>query len=182
MDRSVGCNENRSRLMNIEKVLLQAHSKAQCDKIVRYIGNDKKRFAGLMQLFFTGEYKVRQWAGWPMSYCVQKHPELILPYFKKMLAMMHKPGEHEAVNRSIVRLLQYVDIPKKFQGEIMNTCFEFVASNDTAIAIKAFSLTILQNLSKDYPEILPELKLIIEERWPHETAAFKSRARKILKI
>jgi hypothetical protein len=49
------------------------------------------------------------------------------------------------------------------------------------VAIKAFALTVLQNLSAVYPDIKPELKLIIEERWPHETAAFHSRARKILK-
>jgi hypothetical protein len=32
---------------------------------------------------------------------------------------------------------------------------------------------------KDYPGIKQELKLIIEERWPYETAAFRSRAKKI---
>jgi hypothetical protein len=167
--------------MNIEHTLMKAHSKVQCDKVVRYVGNDKKRFAELMQLFFKGEYRVTQRAGWPMSYCVKNHPALIQPYFKKMLAKMHTPGVHDAVKRNIVRLLQYVDIPEKFRGEVMNTCFELIAANDTAIAIKAFSLTILQNMSKDYPEILPELKLIIEERWPHETAAFRSRAKKIIR-
>jgi hypothetical protein len=62
----------------------------------------------------------------------------------------------------------------------MNICFEFIASNDTAVAIKAFALTVLQHLSKEYPDIKAELKLVIEERWPYETAAFRSRARKIL--
>jgi hypothetical protein len=63
----------------------------------------------------------------------------------------------------------------------MNTCFDFVADHETLPAIKAFSLTILENLSAVYPDIKAELKLVIEERWPHETAAFKSRAKKILK-
>ena len=63
----------------------------------------------------------------------------------------------------------------------MTICFNYIQSNDIAVAIKAFSLTVLQNLSKDYPEILHELKTIIDERWEHETMAFKSRAKKILK-
>ncbi|MBS1670911.1 MAG: hypothetical protein JST94_05595 [Bacteroidetes bacterium] len=62
----------------------------------------------------------------------------------------------------------------------MNACFNFIETPATPVAIKAFSLTILQKLSLQYPEIKQELKLIIEERWEHETAAFKSRARKIL--
>jgi len=63
----------------------------------------------------------------------------------------------------------------------MNSCFSFIESVSTPVAIKAFSLTTLYNLSKSYPEIKNELKLIIEERWDDETAAFKSRGRRILK-
>jgi hypothetical protein len=166
--------------MNIEEVLLEEHSKAQCDKIVRYIGSNKERFAQLMKLFFKGEYRVTQRAAWPMSYCVRKHPELIKPYFKRLLDNLEKPGLHDAILRNTVRLMQDVDIPEIHHGRVMTICFNFIQSNDTAVAIKAFSLTILQNLSKKYPEILPELKTIIEERWEHETAAFRSRAKKII--
>jgi len=77
--------------------------------------------------------------------------------------------------------LQDVEIPEKFHGQVMTLCFDFIQSNETAVAIKAFSLRILKNLSKQYPEIKSEIKTIIEERWEHETAAFKSRAKDFLK-
>ena len=166
--------------MNIEDALLKEHSKAQCDKIVKYIGNNKERFAELMKLFFKGEYRVTQRAAWPMSYCVRKHPQLINPYFKRLLDNLEKPGLHDAILRNTVRLLQDADIPETHHGRVMTICFNFIQSNDTAVAIKAFSLSILHNLSKKYPEILPVLKTIIEERWEHETAAFRSRAKKIV--
>ena len=82
--------------------------------------------------------------------------------------------------RNAVRVLQELTIPQKFQGEVMDACFHFLEEPETPVAIKAFSLTTLFNLSTLYPEIKPELALIIEERGPHETAAFRSRARKIL--
>lgn len=82
---------------------------------------------------------------------------------------------------AILRLLQAIVIPKRLHGEIMSLCFDYVASPDEPVAIKAFSLTILQNLSKQYPEIKQELKTIIEDRWDHESVAFKSRAKRILK-
>jgi hypothetical protein len=63
----------------------------------------------------------------------------------------------------------------------MNTCFEFLQSAETPIAVKAFSLTILGNLAAEYPEIRGELKLIIEEQWEHATPAIRSRAKRILK-
>jgi hypothetical protein len=167
--------------MDLLKAIEKEHTKTQCEKIVRYVGGDKERFAELMKWFLKGEYRVTQRAGWPLSICVEKHPELIIPYYKQLLPLLKKPGVHNAVVRNIVRLLQYVAIPKRYHGEIMNTCFEFVADPETLPAIKAFSLSILENLSVQYPDIKPELKLIIEERWPYESPAFKSRARKILK-
>jgi hypothetical protein len=167
--------------MDLLKAIEKEHSKIQCEKIVRYVGGDKDRFGELMQLFLKGEYRVTQRAGWPLAICVENHPELINPYYKQILPLLKKPGVHNAVVRNIVRLLQYVTIPKRYHGEVMNTCFDFVADHNTLPAIKAFSLTILENLSEIYPDINAELKLIIEERWPHETPAFKVRARKILK-
>lgn len=167
--------------MNLKDMLLEEHSKEQCDRIVKYIGADKKRFAELMKLFFAGEYRIAQRAAWPMSYAVNKHPELIEPYLDKLVGNLNKKGQHNAILRNSVRILQDIEIPKKYHGKLMDTCFNFIESNDTAVAVKAFSLTVLENLSKDYPEIRPELKLIIEERWEHETPAFQSRARKILK-
>jgi hypothetical protein len=167
--------------MKIKELILEEHSKAQTDRIVQYVANDRKKFAELMNLFLNGEYRVSQRAGWPLSYCAQRYPELVKPYFRKLLDMLDKPGIHDAVIRNIVRILQYVEIPSSLHGRLMNKCFEYISSNSTPVAIKAFSLTVLENLSKHYPGISQELKLVIEERMPHETAAFSSRAKKILK-
>ncbi|MEJ7671291.1 MAG: hypothetical protein WKF59_00845 [Chitinophagaceae bacterium] len=71
-------------------------------------------------------------------------------------------------------MLQYVDIPENFQGEIMEICFSYVASPTEPVAVKAFSLTVLANLAKQYPEIMPEIKMLIDEQLPHQTAAFKA--------
>lgn len=167
--------------MNIKTALLKQHSKKQCLVIVKYIGKNPDRFAELMKCFFEGEYRVTQRAAWPMSYCVEKYPELIKPYFKKLLNNLSKPGLHDSVPRNTVRLLQYVEIPEKFHGQVMDICFRYISSPTEAVAVKAFSITVLQNLATKYPEIINEIKLVIEERWDYETIAFKTRAKKLLK-
>ncbi|HXB91989.1 MAG TPA: hypothetical protein VNU72_06860 [Puia sp.] len=167
--------------IDLEQLLRQEHSKKQTDRIVRYIGSDKQRFAALVKLFFKGEYRITQRAAWPLSYCVRAHPELIRPYFKPLLDNLTRKNIHVAVIRNTVRLLQDVSIPKKYHGLVMNTCFEFLQSPEIPIAVKAFSLTILANLAAEYPEIRGELKLIIEEQWEHATPAIRSRAKRILK-
>ena len=168
--------------MNIKNAILKEHSKKQCEIIVKYVGKSPERFAELMKCFFDKEYQMSQRAAWPVSYCVQRNPELIKPYLKKLLDNLSNSGLHDSIPRNTIRLLQYVQIPKRFYGRVMDICLNYISSPTAAVAIKAFSITVLQNLAKEYPEIINEIKLIIDERWDYETAAFKARARKILKI
>jgi hypothetical protein len=115
-----------------------------------------------------------------MSYCIRNHPFLAKPYLKKFVSQLSDRRAHPASRRNIVRLFQFVEIPENVRGKLMDLCFQFICSSDEAIAVKAFSLHILENMSVIYPEILPELKSIIQSRWMHETAAFRSRGKKIL--
>ncbi|WP_276502118.1 hypothetical protein [Terrimonas pollutisoli] len=167
--------------MKLRERLLKEHSKTNCTAIVNWIGDSQQRFDELFDLFLNDEYRVVQRAAWPLSYAVIAHPKLIVKHFSKLFKNLQKPGIHDAVKRNTIRLLQDISIPKKFHGQVMNICFNYINSPAENAAVKAFALTVLDNLSKQYPEIKPELKTIIEDRWDYETAAFHSRARKILK-
>ena len=167
--------------MKLRETILKSHSRENCTRIVRWVGRDQKKFNELFDLFLNDEYRVVQRAGWPISYCVEKNPAFIQKHFAKLLKNLDKKGIHDAVKRNSVRLLQYVTIPEKFHGQVMDLCFKYISSPTEAVAIKAFSITVLQNLAKQYPEIINEIKLVIEERWDYETIAFKTRAKKLLK-
>ena len=166
--------------MNLQEEILKEHSKEQCNKIVHWVGKSQHRFDELFQLFLNGGYRVTQRASWPVSYCIEAHPAFIKNNFAKLLNNLHQPNLHNAIKRNTIRLLQYVDIPEKFQGQVMDICFGYVESPSEAVAIKAFSLTVLGNLSKLYPEILPEIKLLIDEQLPHQTSAFMSRGKQFV--
>lgn len=165
----------------IRDLLLAEHSKAQCTRIVKYIGSNQQRFDELFNLFLSDEYRVVQRAAWPVSYAVIAHPTLIQKHFARLIKNLEKPGIHNAVKRNSIRLLQEIAIPKRYHGKLMDICFSYIATPGEAVAVKAFSLTVLQNLSAQYPEIIPEIKLLIEEYYERETPAFKSRAKKFLK-
>ena len=167
--------------MKLRETILKEHSKTNCNLIVSWVGKNQLRFDELFHLFLNDEYRVVQRAAWPMSYIVIAHPQLITKHFKKLIQYLHQPNIHDAVKRNTLRLLQEIPIPEKFHGEIMNTCFDYIISPTEKAAIKAFSLTVLHNLSKQNPDIKQELITIIVDRWDFETAAFHSRAKKILK-
>ncbi len=167
--------------MDLKAQLLYEHSKANCRLVVEWVGDSQKRFDALYALFEKGEYRVTQRAAWPLSFSVAEHPKLISKHIGSLLRYMRQPNLHNAIRRNGVRLLQYVTVPEEYQGELMDICFEFVASVDEPVAVKAFSLTILANLAQSYPEIIPEIRVLIEDQLPSQSPAFTNRAKKLLK-
>jgi hypothetical protein len=166
--------------MDLREELLKEHSKAQCNKIVQWVGASDKRFEELFRLFLTDEYRVNQRAAWPVSYCVINNPVFIKNNFVRLVKNLRKPGVHDSVKRNSIRFLKHIDIPEKYHGEIMDICFGYLASPKEPVAIKVFSLIVLGNLSKNYPEIIPEIKVLIEEQMPHQSVGFRGRAHKLL--
>ncbi len=78
--------------MNLREEILKEHSKAQCNKIVQWIGDSQKRFDELFNLFLNDEYRVTQRAAWPLSYSVIAYPEFIKKNFSKLIKNSSSSG------------------------------------------------------------------------------------------
>jgi len=167
--------------MNLVEALTREHSKAQCLKIVRFVGDNPRRFERLLRVFLEGPYRITQRAAWPLNYCVEAHPALIQPHLKKILLNVKKPGLPDAVKRNTLRLLQFVDIPPSLRGLVVVICFDFFQSKKEPVAVKVFSMTVLANVAQDLKELRQELILRIEDQLPYGSAGFLSRAGRVLK-
>lgn len=59
---------------------------------------------------------------------------------------------------------------------------ELLADVKETVAVRVFCMTVLDNLSKHYPEIKQELRVILQDQLEQGcTAGFRSRASKILR-
>jgi len=167
--------------MNLLETLAKEHSRAQCDRIVKYIGKDPHRFKNLVEVFLAGPYRITQRAAWPLGNCVELHPELIKPHLKRIILNLKRPKLHDAVKRNTVRLLQFIDIPRSMQGTVTEICFNFFEGKKEPIAVRVFAMTVLANIAKYQPDLKNELRIMIEHQLPFGSAGFVSRARKVLR-
>ncbi|MGC4235041.1 MAG: hypothetical protein QM594_18865 [Niabella sp.] len=169
--------------MDLLPLLQKPYTKQQANEIVHWVGSHQKRFDSLLKIFLGEEDATTiQRASWPLSYCIASHPHLIDKHYTELLAQMDAPGKPAAVRRNILRAFdQLKELPEIHHGVIMDACFRYIENPNEAIASQAFALGILARLAKIYPEIKPELDIIIECRLPNAAPAFKSRAKKILK-
>lgn len=167
--------------MNIKEALLKEHSKKNSVAIANWIGDNKVRFEELMDLFLYSEYRITQRAAYAMLFVSDKHLELFQPYIGVLLNNLESRKVHIAVKRNTIRLFQNLHIPKKFQGQAAAICFEYLESATEAIAVKCFAMKVLANICESEPELIPELKILVENQYPYGSAGFQARAKHIFK-
>lgn len=170
-----------SHFERIKALLASDHSKVVTNLIIEYVGNDEVKFAALMKLFFSKDWLMNQRASWPIPYIVREHPKLIDPYLSKLIDNLENPS-HNAVVRNTVRMFEEIEVPVDLQGKLYDICFSLLTKIDEPVANKIFSMTILYKIAEPFPELLNELKLVIENQLPYEKPGFKSRGRKTLAL
>ncbi|MCU0325119.1 MAG: hypothetical protein MUF45_07670 [Spirosomaceae bacterium] len=170
--------------MNLKAEILKEHSKVQTQRIADYIGADKNRFAELIELFLNGEYRITQRAAWVVSEVVSKYPFLVEPHLAGILKKLREPGIHDAVKRNVVRIFEDIEILDEYLEDITDLCFNFLTNPAEAIAIKAFSMTVLSRIVKKIPELKNELIFTIEDlmiKHQDQSPAIISRGKKVIK-
>jgi hypothetical protein len=167
--------------MDFRKEILKEHSKEQAHKLADYVGSNPSRFKSFVEVYLAGPYRVTQRAAWSLSIIAEQHPKLLAPHLKKLLDFLSKSGIHDSVKRNTMRLLQFIDIPKRNYGQVAELGFAYLQSKKEPIAVKVFAMTVLARIVKDEPDLRIELKMIIEDQLPYSSAAFISRAKKVLK-
>jgi len=167
--------------MNFQTALQGGQSKALTISIVEEIIVEPKRMKEIVDLILDAPFRITQRAAWPLSVVAEKHQELLIPFLPVLVKKLAEKGNHPAVNRNIVRALQYITIPKKLEAQVLEHCFTFLNSNDEPLAVRCFSMTVIHNLVPKYPDIKHELASSISSQIDHQTAGFKARGRKILK-
>ena len=168
--------------MDIREALLKVHSKDQATKITNYVGDDPDRFAELMNYLCGPNYRLSQRAAWPVSYCVQLHPDLIKPYFNTLIKQLEREDAHVAVRRNVARLLQFVEIPKRHEGRVFDACYNLFADPTQPVAVRVFSMTVAAKIAKNEPDLLEELRTVAVKYPQASTAGFRSRARRVLGV
>lgn len=169
--------------MYLRTEILKENSRDHTIHLTDWIGGNASRVAQLIDLFLHDEYRVVQRAAWIISYVAHEHPELIAPHLPAMVQRMEDAGIPVAVKRNVIRVLQFLPIPPALHGPVMNHCFTFLADPAETVAVRAFSMTVLAHLAKDYPDIKQELRLILEDQLAQKNSpGFASRARKVLKM
>ena len=167
--------------MTIRNQLLNVESNKDRDTIAQNIGTDANKFDILINLTLTENPRFVTRIFLCVNRVLDKHPNMILPYLEVMIRQLEGDKVHIAYKRNIMRSFKDIEIPEAFEGRVLDLAMVYLYDINEAIAVKIFSMQVAFNLSKGYPELLNELKLIITELLIHANPGVLNRGRKIVR-
>ncbi len=170
--------------MNIELELRKEHSKANSSRIGNYILENPNELNHLVNLLLSKREVISQRSGMVISYIYDQSPTLFTIRLKeRIISYFIQEEEYEvAVKRNIARILQSMEIPEKYHSNLFNKTLALMVSPKEAIAVRAFCMQILYNLTSIYPELKTELILSLENiLLLNKDAGIQSRGKRILK-
>jgi 8-oxo-dGTP diphosphatase len=138
-------------------------------KLLEYSGSDDKKLA------FR--------ASWTLTKVCDRIPELLYPYLPQIVETLGMI-DNESTLRSFLRILSLSDLGKiniRQHGLLTDFCFNKLNSGFSAIAIKAYAMEILYNLSVLYPELANELAASIRILMEDGSAGITARGNMIIK-
>jgi 8-oxo-dGTP diphosphatase len=122
-------------------------------------------------------------ASWTLTKVCDKFPELIQQYLPEVIETLDKLGNESAL-RSFLRILSQSDMnlfDSRHHGLLADFCFDILKSAASAIAVKAYSMEILYNLTVIYIELANELSTSIRLLMEDGSAGITSRGNTILR-
>lgn len=140
-------------------------------------------FMKLFEYSYSRENKLALRASWTLTKVCDRFPEIIYPYLGQMVETLIRL-ENESALRSFLRILSLSDMAQinaRQHGILADFCFKILSSRFSAIAVKAYSMEILYQLSLIYHELANELSTSIRILMEDGSAGITARGRAILR-
>jgi hypothetical protein len=166
--------------MNLKTELLKEHSYENSEKIAWFIMENPNYLPELFQLFWENDKLITQRATWVIIIISEWKPKILKPFVEEMILTLQKEGINDSIIRNTVRILAEFPIPQHMEGIITEICFNYLNNASVAVAIKVFSMSILERMVEKYPELKGELIASIELGMEFGSAGYRSRGGKIL--
>lgn len=121
-------------------------------------------------------------SSWTLTKVAEIDRSLLEPYLSDLVISL-KELKSEAVIRSFLKIIiqsDFNNMGEKEQGIVASRCFDWLNSAKSAIAIKAYSMEALYNLTLIYPELIDELTSSLTRVMDGGSAGVKARGRLII--
>lgn len=164
----------------LSEIIMAEHSRAQADFIADIIIKQPSLIDELVDIVFQNIEPVSRRAAWPLRIISDRKIEMVNPFIPSIIQKLTEI-DNISIHRSFLAILVNADIPENLHGELLQITSEILLDRGSPVASLIYSADIFYKLTVNEPDLLNELKLMLEEIEPYGTAGVKSKSRHIIK-
>ncbi len=168
-------------MTNLRSLLQRRLPKAETQELALRFGNDPASFEEIWSLTIAQDKVISPRAAWIMDHLLLEHPALLKPHLEAAVSELGRGVHHDGVLRILSKALSQQEIPEVLHGELFGICRDHLLSPDSAIAIKVHGMEIATKIGLPFPDLREELIVILERMMGGDSAAIRSRGRKMLR-
>jgi hypothetical protein len=126
-------------------------------------------------------YVVADYASWVLLKIAERKPELLKSHVLELAQRLNEPSG-EPLRRHLIGAMRYLEIGEEAQEILLDIAFRFLEDIKQPIAVRAFSMGVLERLTPAYPELKDELCLILNELLSRpQSAGLRAKAKNVLR-
>jgi hypothetical protein len=165
--------------MDIRDFLGIDSSRLNADILVDKIEEDTDVFEIVWEIMLEDTYPLSMRASRVIWLFAKKHPYYLEPRLSDMIKVL--PGiRTEGVRRNMMNIITFLPVPEEHSGFLFDLCYGLVETPDTSIAVRAYAMTILYNISKIEPGLKYELIALFESQREAASAGIMAITNKLL--
>lgn len=149
------------RITNYKEYLAQPIYRLFLHKVVESVSIYPEDFDIIYELIKDPQDKISWRAAWACEKVFEKYPDFLEGKAEELIAFVMK-SKHSGTKRILLSILLELPMPQPLPVDFLDFCFNNMLNQDEAIATQALCIKIAYKLCLLEPELLPELKLYLE--------------------
>ena len=167
--------------MNIRERVVQIRSQRNKQELVDHFVKNQDDVANLFKLIKDLEpYPHKEYASWSLIHLC-KSKRIDLQYLYNDLVDILFKTNNQSVLRNVVCCLDQLKISDYQESELIDQLIAFIQNFENKVALQVYSMRVLAQFCKKYPELTPEIMEIIDLNQEGKTAAYGSARRNFIK-
>jgi hypothetical protein len=168
-------------MIDFEPLLVESSRKLM-EILAEQAGDDKHNFAGLITLSLAGKGVYSARATRVAALCNEVYPKLFGPHIKRVILALPTIKPEGALRETLRMLYSHLDeIKDEEAGRLIDFCFNKLQQEDSAIAIKYYSMDILEYYCRQLSGLQPEFMAVLESLLHSEQGTIKRKVGRIIK-
>ena len=169
------------RITDYKEYLNRSIDRLYLHEIVDSVSLFPEDFDILYNLIKDPQSKISWRAAWACQKVFDKYPDFLYGKQEELISLVMK-SNHDGTKRILLSILLELPTPQPLPVDFLDFCFEHMLNLNDAIAVQSLCIKIAYKLCLLEPELLPELKLYLENaELEYYSVAVKTCTRNILK-